>query len=328
MNQGIVTVTLNAAIDKTYYMNGWSSGTVMRVDRVHAIAGGKGLNVSRVLHQLGHPELTATGFTAGYNGQFIVRAAESEGFGTDFVSIEGESRVCLSIVDEVNHTFTEALEPGPLVTPEDEERMKSKIGDLAQKAGLIIISGSLPKGCRPELYTELIEICSSHGSEVFLDTSGAALIEGMKGKPGFIKPNEDEIKPWLHDTIVADRNMDSESDAEVSLHNYGAAIQKLAKDTRISRVIVTLGALGALACIGDTVYRVHIPRMNIVNPVGSGDSFVAGYAFAHVRNMSAMECLRYAAAAGSANALNPTAGCVVPTDFGRLLEQIKVEPWG
>lgn len=326
MNQSVVTVTLNAAIDKTYYMNGWSTGTVMRVDRIHATAGGKGLNVSRVLHQLGHQEVIATGFTAGYNGQFIVRAAENEGFGTDFVTIEGESRVCLSIVDEVNGTFTEALEPGPLVTLEDEERMKSKIAELAQKSGLVIISGSLPKGCRPELYTELIEICSSHGAEVFLDTSGASLVEGMKGKPGFIKPNEDEIKPWLNDTAESGNHADS--DAEASLDNYAAAIQNLAKDTGIPRVIVTLGAMGALACIHGTVYRVEIPRMDIVNPVGSGDSFVAGYAFAHIRNMPEMECLRYAAAAGSANALSPTAGCVVPADFERLLQQIKVEPWG
>lgn len=322
MKQGIVTVTLNAAIDKTYYMNGWSTGTVMRVDRIHAIAGGKGLNVARVLHQLGHTDVTATGFTAGYNGQFIARAAESEGFRTDFVTIQGESRVCLSIVDEVNRTFTEALEPGPLITMEDEERMKSKIGELAQKAGLVIISGSLPKGCRPELYTELIEIISSHGADVFLDTSGAALVEGMKGRPGLIKPNEDEIKPWL------DRNVKTDANAGVSLHNHADAIQKLAEDTKISRVIVTLGGQGALACIGGTVYRVEIPQMDIVNPVGSGDSFVAGYAFAHIRNMPDMECLRHAAAAGSANALKPTAGSVAQEDFQRLLKQMKVERWG
>ena len=325
MNQSIVTVTLNAAIDKTYYMNGWSAGTVMRVDRIHAIAGGKGLNVARVLLQLGHPSVTATGFTAGYNGQYIVRAAQQDGIHTDFVSIEGESRVCLSIVDELNGTFTEALEPGPLVTPEDEMMMKSKVRDLAQKAGLVILSGSMPKGCRPELYTEMIEICSSHGADVFLDASGGALVAGMKGKPSFIKPNEDEIKPWL--SHAGDIHRDTEEAAEVSLQSYGAAIQKLAGDTGIPRVIVSLGAMGALACINGTVYRVRIPEMTAVNPVGSGDSFVAGFAFAHVRRLPVEQCLRYAAAAGSANALNPTAGYVIPADHQRLMEQIKVDIW-
>ncbi|KKO52213.1 1-phosphofructokinase family hexose kinase [Paenibacillus sp. DMB20] len=325
MNPRIVTVTLNAAIDKTYYMNGWTAGTVMRVEQVHAIAGGKGLNVSRVLHQLGHREITATGFTAGYNGQFIARAAEDEGIHTDFVNIQGESRICLSIIDELNHTFTEALEPGPPVTPKDEAAIKAKVGELAGKAGLVIISGSLPKGCRPELYAELIEIASSCGAEVFLDSSGPALEAGMKGKPGFIKPNEDEIKPWLSSAGDNDPRLDAAG--EGNLHAYGAAIRKLAEDTGIPRVIVTLGAMGALACIGGLIYRIRIPEIKAVNPVGSGDSFVAGYAFAHVRELPAEECLRYAAAAGSANALKPTAGCVVPEDHQRLLELIQVDVW-
>lgn len=321
MNTNIVTVTLNAAIDKTYYMNGFSTGSVMRVDRVHAIAGGKGLNVARVLHQLGHEAVTATGFTAGYNGQFIAKAAENEGLHTDFVAIDGESRVCLSIVDEVNHSFTEVLEPGPQVTSEDENLMKAKIEDLAKQAGLIIISGSIPKGCRPELYTELIEICSSHDVDVFLDASGSALVEGIKGKPGFIKPNEDEIKPWLNPSGHID------SDSEVALHHYGTAIQNLAKDTGIPRVIVSLGALGALACIDGILYRIRIPELKAVNPVGSGDSFVAGFAYAHVRKLPVEQCLRYAAAAGSANVLNPTAGCVLPADHERIMGQIEVDVW-
>lgn len=322
MNQGIVTVTLNAAIDKTYVMNGWTTGSVMRVERVHASAGGKGLNVSRVLRQLGHEELTATGFAAGYNGQFIIRAAEGDGIRTDFVSMEGESRICLSIVDEVNGTFTEMLEPGPLVSEEDENNMKDRFRKLASGAGLVVMSGSLPKGCRPELYAELMDICTACGVEVFLDSSGAALEAGMKGKPGFIKPNEEEIKPWLDAASVT-----SSASGEASLAAYGAAIRKLAEDKGISKVIVTLGAQGALGCIDGNLYQVRIPRLNAVNPVGSGDSFVAGYAYAYVRGLSVEQCLKHAAAAGSANALNPTAGCVKPEDHQRLMEQITVEAW-
>lgn len=325
MNTHIVTVTLNAAIDKTYYLNGFSTGSVMRVDRVHAIAGGKGLNVARVLQQLGHESVTATGFTAGYNGQFIATAAEEEGIHTDFVATAGESRVCLSIVDELNHSFTEVLEPGPHLTAEDENKMKAKIKELAQQAGLVIISGSMPKGCRPELYTELIEICSSHGVDVFLDASGSPLVEGMKGRPDFIKPNEDEIKPWLN--ANGQIGNDSEVADEFALQNYGIAIQNLAKDTGIPRVIVSLGAMGALACIDGVLYRIRIPKLHAVNPVGSGDSFVAGFAYAHVRNQSVEQCLRYAAAAGSANVLNPTAGCVLPADHERIMGQIEVDIW-
>lgn len=326
MKTKIVTVTLNAAIDKTYYMNGFSTGSVMRVDRVHAIAGGKGLNVARVLNQLGHAEVKASGFIAGYNGQFIAKAAEAEGIHTDFVAINGESRVCLSIVDEVSGSFTEVLEPGPWITQEDENLMKAKITELAKQAGLIIFSGSIPKGCRPELYAELIEICSSHGVDVFLDTSGNALVEGIKGKPGLIKPNEDEIKPWL--THAGNQDSDSKMTVEASLDSYSIAIRNLAKDTEIPRVIVSLGAMGALAYIEDVVYRVRIPELKAVNPVGSGDSFVAGFAYAHVRDLPAVECLRFAAAAGSANVLNPTAGCVLPEDHQRLMEQIEVDIWG
>ncbi|WP_054955084.1 1-phosphofructokinase family hexose kinase [Paenibacillus dakarensis] len=325
MNTGIITVTLNAAIDKTYYMNHFESGSVMRVDRVHAIAGGKGLNVARVLQQLGHKDVTATGFKAGYNGQFIAKAAEDEGIHTEFVDIKGESRVCLSIVDEENHSFTEVLEPGPLVTIDDEARMKEHMKELAQRASLVIISGSMPKGCRLELYKELIEICTLQGVDVFLDASGNGLVEGMRGKPALIKPNEDEIKPWLKPDGNGKDAFGMENG--ISLRSYGRAIQNIAKDTGIPRIIVSLGAKGALACMDGVLYRIRIPELKAVNPVGSGDSFVAGFAYAHVRQMPVEQCLRYAAAAGSANALKPTAGCVEPEDHMRLMEQIEVEKW-
>ncbi|GIP23452.1 1-phosphofructokinase family hexose kinase [Paenibacillus sp. J22TS3] len=328
MTPRILTVTLNAAIDKTYYMNGWSEGEVMRALEVKSRAGGKGINVARVLHQLGQGQVTVTGFAAGYNGQFIMQAARQDGLIPDFITVNGESRLCLNFMNKQDYSSTEVLEPGPLITLDDEEAMKKKFAGLAQAADLVIISGSVPKGCRPQLYTELISLAKSSGTEVFLDASGQPLVEGMKAAPALIKPNEDEINAWLCQTSGgnAEAAASNEPKARTAQH-YAEAAQLMVTRTGISRVIVTMGAQGALAAAGGRLYRIRIPRVEAVNPVGSGDAFVAGYAYGYVRDWPEEECLRSAAAAGSANALNPEAGCLTLSDYEHLLGEVTVDIW-
>jgi tagatose 6-phosphate kinase len=311
MSEQISTVTLNAAIDKTYYLKEVSKGTVMRAEKVLAAAGGKGINVARVLRQLGHEKVAATGFAGGYNGRFIVDHVKEMGIADEFIAVSGESRLCLNFIDRTDSSTTEVLEPGPEIRYDQLEMLKQRIQDLSGRSKLIIFSGSIPHGLQSGLYAELIELAAASGAEVFLDASGEPLARGLKAKPSFIKPNEDEVRPWLPDGADSD---------------VGAAVTALMAKG-IPNVVITLGAEGAVAGIAGRVYRVQIPALQAVNTVGCGDAFVAGFAFAHVRDWSAQECLRYAAAAGCANALSPIAGDVRLSDHRRLLGEIRISEW-
>ncbi|PRX66496.1 tagatose 6-phosphate kinase [Cohnella sp. SGD-V74] len=307
----ITTVTLNAAIDKTYYVPSFDKGKVSRAGKVVSTAGGKGLNVARVLQQLGHGEVAATGFAGGYNGQFITSRVKEAGIRSEFIDISGESRLCLNFIDGRDGSSTEVLEPGPEVGVEEIERFKLKLRGLSEESALVVFSGSLPRGADPGLYADLIALSRSAGADVFLDTSGESLVRGVSALPTFIKPNEDEIVSLLPDAGGADLR---------------EGIRKLMAQG-IPIAAATLGPEGAVAGAGGRIYRVRIPKLEPVNTVGSGDSFVAGYAYGHVRGWPVEDCLRYAAAAGSANALSETTGDVSPAEHARLLREISVEEW-
>ncbi|MFB9279124.1 1-phosphofructokinase family hexose kinase [Cohnella cellulosilytica] len=307
----ITTVTLNAAIDKTYYVPAFDKGKVSRVGKVVATAGGKGLNVARVLKQLGHAEVAATGFAGGYNGRFITSRVREAGIRAEFIDIPGESRLCLNLIDGRDGSSTELLEPGPDIGAEALERFKRRLRQLSAESALVVFSGSLPGGVAPELYAELIALSRAAGADVFLDSSGEALVRGVSALPSFIKPNEDEIVSLLPEPRHADLR---------------EGIRKL-MHRGIPVVAATLGAEGAVAGAGGRLYRVRLPKLETVNTVGSGDSFVAGYAFGHVRGWPVEACLRHAAAAGSANALSATTGDVDPAVHRRLLGEISVEEW-
>jgi tagatose 6-phosphate kinase len=269
------------------------------------------VNVARVLRQLGHEQVTATGFTGGYNGRFIAEQVRQLGITEQFVPVTGESRLCLNFIDGIDGSSTEVLEPGPELGQQQAEEMKQKLALLAAESRIVILSGSIPQGLPADLYADLIRIAASHGADVFLDASGAPLARGLEAYPQFIKPNEDEILPWMSGT---------------GEHAAATALYAL-MDKGISHVVVTLGAHGALAGIRGRLFRVRIPRIEAVNTVGCGDAFVAGFAYAYARDWTAEQSLRHAAAAGCANALSPIAGDVRMNDHERLAQQVMVEAW-
>ncbi|NOJ72923.1 1-phosphofructokinase [Paenibacillus alvei] len=307
----ITTVTLNAAIDKTYYIPGFNSNALYRVDQTLATAGGKGINVARVIHALGEM-VTATGFVAGYNGMAITDMLREEGIGTDFISVPGESRLCMNIIDPTGGTQTELLEAGPSITPESIDAMKAKIEELAAKSSHVVFSGSLPKGCGTNLYAELIDIARGQGAIPVLDTSGDALIAGIQSRPYLIKPNEHEV------TKLTGGLADSEDEI------VRAVLQLM--QNGVDNVIVSLGERGALAGCEEQLYGVSIPCVEAVNAVGSGDSMVAGLVVADRRGLSLEEKLKLGAACGTANALMPSAGMVRMADVESLLREIQVTP--
>lgn len=306
----IATITLNSAIDRTYYVNGFAAGGVHRVARKIDEPGGKGNNVAKVARQLGS-DVTASGFTAGGSGAFIEERLAERGIGADFVRIDGESRVCLNIVDETNGASTELLEAGPAVAPQDIERLKATVRALAARNRVVAMSGSLPPGAPASLYAELIGIVREAGALAFLDTSGAAFAAALPARPDAIKPNEQELAAWA--------GRESLSEEEVV-----AAALRLSQD--VPNVCVTLGGRGAIAVLDGRVFRVTPPAIRAVNTVGCGDAFVAGLAVATARGVAPEERLRLAAAAAAANALSERAGDADPARVRELAAQVGVVP--
>ncbi|WP_282940957.1 1-phosphofructokinase family hexose kinase [Paenibacillus sp. RC67] len=315
----ITTVTLNAAIDKTYYLSSFPLGRVSRVRRMFAEPGGKGINVARVIHQLGYP-VTATGFLGGYNGEWIRNALVKQGISNDFVQIEGESRLCLNMLDEETGVSTEVLEGGAEIPLEAMEQLVVTVKRLAAQSKIVCFSGSLPGGVPNGFYAELIAIVKEAGALAFLDTSGASLRSGIEAIPYFTKPNEDEIVQLLGTQTELDMSKDiadvqqALKEQLISLNNKG-----------IPTVTVSLGSQGSLTSVEGAVFRAKAPLIEVVNTVGCGDAYVAGMAIATARELPAEKRIAYATAVGSANALTEKAGYVNNPDVERLIANVAVE---
>ncbi|MCU6795092.1 1-phosphofructokinase family hexose kinase [Paenibacillus sp. WQ 127069] len=312
----ITTVTLNAAIDKTYYIPNFPLGQVSRVRQMYAEPGGKGINVARVIQQLGYPVL-ASGIIGGHNGRFIEQKLDAQGIKHDFVQIEEESRLCLNMIDESNGSSTEVLEQGPWISAETWQLFQAKLAGLAAQSRIVCFSGSLPQGVPTDGYAQLIRIVKQAGALAFLDTSGTALLQGVGAQPDFVKPNEDEVTTVLG--AFNEGNAEDQPDID-----RAEGLLRL-QQQGIPRVTVSLGAAGSISAYEGALYRVQGPPIQVVNTVGCGDSFVAGMAMATAQNLTFPTCLQYASAVASANALTERAGYVHLHDVERLQTEITVE---
>ncbi|OPA79993.1 1-phosphofructokinase [Paenibacillus selenitireducens] len=309
----ITTVTLNAAIDKTYTVPSFDFNHAFRVNDMVATAGGKGINVARVAATLQHPVI-ATGFVAGSQGRFITEGLNREHIAHDFVEVDGESRLCITILDPAKpNEQTELLEPGPTIQPDAIQALSSKLERLAKESACMVFSGSLPKGCPADTYAQLIRNVRATNPDlrIILDTSGDALVAGLEARPFLIKPNEHEIEKLVGKPISSPDDL---IDCIVTLMEQG-----------ITCVVVSLGEKGSIAGYQGKLYRVTFPPLKIVNPVGSGDSMVCGMAVAFERGNSIDDVLRLGSACGSANALMVGAGFVQPEDVERLYQLVHVE---
>ncbi|KIY23795.1 1-phosphofructokinase family hexose kinase [Mesobacillus subterraneus] len=302
----ILSITLNPSVDIAYRIPEFYLNNANRCNFTQKTAGGKGLNVARVLKSLGM-EVMATGFLGGTNGHFIEYEIEKEGIASDFVTIKDSTRNCIAILHGTQQT--EILEEGPDINQEEVTRFIGKMASLFQKADVITASGSLPKGIPAEFYAELISLAKRYGKPFLLDTSGKALKAAIDAGPLFIKPNLEEFG-----TLVGGK-----------LTNEKEAIKALlAFDSNIKFVMVTLGANGALIKTEQTIFKVTIPAVDAVNPVGSGDSVVAGFAAGLAKGMDGETLFSYSTTMGVLNTLETKTGSVNPSLVSNYQHQISV----
>lgn len=305
----ILTVTLNVAIDKLYVVDSLMPGEVIRVKDCTYNAGGKGINISKVVNLL-KEKVTAIGFTGGYSGSFIKESVIKAGINEAFINVKGESRTSINVFDRSCGKVTEFLEPGMAVTEENIRNFTDLFYNLVDKCEIVTISGSVPRGIDDAFYQQLIIIAKSKCKKVILDTSGKLLQEGLKALPYAIKPNIYELTQLLGTEI---NNFDDIVNAAEVLHNRGIAI-----------VIVSLGKDGALVVCDEGVYRGTTPDVKVVNSVGCGDSMVAAFAVGLVRNLGIEETLKLAMAVSTANALTKENGHFLQKDLDILMDEVKV----
>lgn len=303
-------MTLNPSVDIKYTLDYFSIDEVNRVDQVIKTAGGKGLNVSRVLKQL-DAEVGATGFLGGELGEFIRSELKKECIVDLFVPISGKTRNCIAVIHEGMQT--EILESGPVIQDEEIEHFLSNFIKILPQVDLVTISGSLPKGVPTNFYQRIIELCSQHEKLVLLDTNEKLLDASLKGraKPYLIKPNREELAGFLG------REINSQEDLMVALGDQ--AFQD------IEWVVVSLGSKGAMIKHQESIYNVQIPKVEAVNPVGSGDSVIAGFASGLSRKLEKTTLMRYGIAMGILNAMEEKTGYINPANIDWCMEHIKIE---
>lgn len=305
----ITTFTLNASIDKAYYMDGSiENGTVMRVSSVINTAGGKGLNVARIV-RLCREEVLAAGLVGGFNGSYLECLLDRDGIRHDFDHIEGETRSCINILDEAFGS-TEYLEPGCAVTEDEEKRFLERFLQIIKDSQVITISGSVPRGMSKDIYRRMILMAKEAGKQVILDTSGELLEKGIQACPTIVKPNQDEMELLFHTKI--------QSMGDV-LENGKKILEK-----GIPYVVVSLGGEGALLLGREGIFHGKPPKMKVVNTVGCGDSMVGALSVALFRNYEPEKALQFAVAVASANAMSPSTGYFDPDVYAKLVDQVKI----
>jgi 1-phosphofructokinase family hexose kinase len=309
----IITVTLNAALDKTLEVPNFTPGRRHRTVDQTTMAGGKGVNVARALKALGQPVI-ATGLAGGSTGTRIVEALGDEAILNGFLRIRDESRTNTAVLDPTTGMHTEINERGPAVPAQELELFRDKLLYLAQGASICVFAGSLPRGVEPDVYARLIREVKKLGVTTMIDTDGEPLRLAVRAEPDLVSPNELEAEELVGHEFNDDQDR---AQAVVEMTRLGA---------REAIMTVPDGCYAhVLVDASPTLYRVRIEEQEARSAVGSGDAFLAGYVAARYAGRSPVECLRFGVACGAESTHHFGAGLVDLARADRLLTEVEAE---
>lgn len=312
----IKTLTLNPAVDKAVTIERFAVGAVNRIASVRLDAGGKGINVARVLHRLGAPTI-AIAPVAGGAGRFLDERLSQEGIPHDFLEGRGESRTNLKVVDPVLGTHTDINEPGPALTDADLEALGAKLLDDLKPGDWVVFSGSVPAGVPTDLYGKWLTRVSARGAKTVLDADGVLFALGLAGRPDVVKPNLSELESWAGETL----------DTEQAL--FGA-VERL-KAAGAGTVAVSLGGKGAWLFVGDGAWFAPGLRVEAKSTVGAGDALVAALTWGLASGLDPSEVLARAVATATASVVRAGTGAGDPRDIETFLARVAVRyqpfPW-
>jgi 1-phosphofructokinase family hexose kinase len=305
----ILTVTLNPAIDTTYIIPGFTADGIFNSSESFRVAGGKGINVARVLKFWGHDVIT-TGFLGGANGAFISQQLVNESIQSNFVLIQHETRQNIAICDSVTGHVAKINEYGPRISLQEIQQLIDRFRSLVEESEFIVLSGSCPPGVPSDIYSTLIHIAHDASVPVALDACGIYLEKGISAKPFVIKPNLNELLDL--------------TGTSVSTNHEIADLANKVCVSGVQWVLVTLGEKGSILCHQDRCWFATTPDVRCISTVGSGDTYLGTWIHGYLSHLSVEECARISSAAGAANAMGIGSGTLEKADLETLIHQVEV----
>lgn len=299
----IYTVTVNPSIDYIVQLKNLVLGEVNRMDYDNMLPGGKGINVSRILKELGHDSV-AWGFLGGFTGNFVENALKKVGLKTDFTEICENTRINVKIKAQ---SETEINGKGPRLTDDELNQFKAQFNNLTAD-DTVVFAGSLVPGLNDDFYLDLIKVIREKGAQFVIDTTGDSLLKTLPEHPLVVKPNNHELAEMFH---VKFNGIDDIVKYAKKLLEMGA-----------QHVLVSMAGDGGLMVTKDKVYRSLAPKGTVINSVGAGDSMLAGFTGTFAETKDPVEAFRYGLACGSATAFSEDLATRAKID--EILAQIKI----
>jgi 1-phosphofructokinase/tagatose 6-phosphate kinase len=311
----IVTVTLNAALDRTVRVPNFQLGARHRADASLRMPGGKGVNVARALKSLGQPVI-ATGLAGGRAGTYIIEELTAEGILNDFVRIAGESRTSTAVIDPTNNQQTEINEWGPQVDQAELDVLADKIRYLSKGADVFALAGSLPRDVPVDYYQRLLRELRGERMITAVDASGPALRAALSAEPGVVSPNVREAEEIVGHEFADEDDIAAAAEMIIQMGAGSAIIHH--EDGCVARIRPE----GAKR---HHTYRARLPaRPDVVSTVGSGDALLAGYLSALYGHQPPEAALSLAVACGAANTQRFGAGVFDPSDVEAFMRRVEV----
>jgi len=308
----IITVTLNAAIDKSLSVPNFRLGRRHRTVEQRTMAGGKGVNIARTLKALGQPVI-ATGFAGGATGTHIVEQLTEESILNDFVRIREESRTNTSVLDPTTGEQTEINERGPSVSEQEVELFRDKLLYLARGAAIVVFAGSLPRGIESDIYAMLIHDLERSEVTTVIDTDGEPLRQAVRAEPDVVSPNVIEAEELVGHEFAGEEER-SQAVREIAALGPREAIMTL-PDGCFAQVLVDGQP---------SVRRVSVQPRESIAKRGSGDAFLAGYLAARYEGRAPDHCLRFGVACGAESTSRLGAGLIDPREAKRLMGDVEL----
>ncbi|WP_329385604.1 1-phosphofructokinase [Anaerofustis butyriciformans] len=283
----IYTVTFNPALDYVMIIDEFKSGNVNRCENEFLNPGGKGINVSTMLSELGE-ENVALGFIAGFTGRELVNKLNERNIKTNFIELkEGLTRINVKIKGNIE---SEINAKGPNIDKEDLQKLLNQI-DTLKDNDILVLAGSIPSSIDDDIYEQIMERLSEKNVHVVVDATKDLLKNVLKYKPFLIKPNHHELAEFFDVKINSDEE----------IVEYAKKLQEMGAEN----VLVSMAADGAILVTKENeVIKTNTPKGKVVNSVGAGDSMVAGFIYGYLKNKDYKEALRFGSAAGSASAFS------------------------
>ncbi|UJS28354.1 1-phosphofructokinase [Macrococcoides canis] len=300
----IYTITLNPSIDYVMFTDGFEAGALNRAHTTYKFAGGKGINVSRVLKSL-NTESTVLGFLGGFPGQFIEDKLKASDIQVDCVQVESDTRINVKLKGA---SETEINAPGPDINEGHIEQLMNKLKTLTSD-DTVVIAGSIPSSMPADIYAQIAELCHDKQIKFVVDAEKALLNSVLNYNPLFIKPNIVELEEMFNTTLSTDEAI------------YEAAKQLLHKGAQM--VFVSMGGDGAMLVTEDRCLKATVPKGQVVNTVGSGDSTVAGMVAGLTNGLSLTSAFKQAIACGTATAF--TEDLATNEEIQEIINQIQIE---